>query len=74
MTGKTQQHYNTKLCNKKNEIAIFRTQVPKNHVEIELGILNFEGRLEVNQIDCKKSFKVKEHLSWEKYHCFRVYL
>ena len=36
-------------------------QVPKKHVKIKLGIYNFAKRLKVTLIDCKKSFKFKEH-------------
>ena len=54
----TRQHCYTKL-GKKPKIAIFRCL--KNHVKIELEIWNFAGRLDLGQIDCKKSFKFQEH-------------
>ena len=54
----TRQHCYTKL-GKKPKIAIFRCL--KNHVKIELEIWNFAGRLDLDQIDCKKNFKFQEY-------------
>ena len=54
----THQHCYTKL-GKKPKIGIFRCL--KNHVKIELEIWNFAGRLDLDQIDCKKCFTVQEY-------------
>ena len=54
----SRQHCYTKL-GKKPKIAIFRCL--KNHVKIELEIWNFAGRLDLDQIDRKKSFKFQEY-------------
>ena len=53
----SRQHCYTKL-GKKPKIAIFRCL--KNHVEIELEIWNFAGQLDVDQTDCKKSFRLQD--------------
>ena len=55
---KTRQHCSTKF-GKKPKITIFRCL--KNYVKIKLEIWNFAGCLEVDQIDCKKSFKFQEY-------------
>ena len=55
---KTWQHCYTKLGKVTQKCHI---QVPKKHVKIEIGIWNFAQRLEVSQIDSKKSFNFKDH-------------
>ena len=49
-----------KLCKVTQKCHI---QVPclKNHVKIKLEVYNLAQRLEVSQIDSKKSFKFKDH-------------